>query len=394
MSEERSSPSKLRKFISPLNEHFNLIGEDLADILWLALKQKEYSSEAEDETAETLDSSQVKTFQFYYLWLNLVDSRLYRLALILCTPFKSPKQRSSDDRIKSSQIGIILFAYLWISFVDRGLYLFALELLPPSEPKVSILPPKPTSSGINQKTLPLRHPDPPSLQKPLEFAKALRPLIRKVDSGRKTILDEVETVHRTAEANICVPVFKNEPEPWLDLALIVDENPSMVIWNSTIKELKQLLERYGIFREARIWGLGTDDQGKMVIRTKVGKKESFKNPQELVDPTHRRLILIVSDCVAPIWFDGSLLSTLEQWTKHQPLAIIQMLPNFLWQRTGLRIGALVELFNLIPGVANRNLRIHELLLWKDINLKQGTKIPVLTLNPEVTSLCSNFDRGF
>ncbi|MGB5711833.1 MAG: SAV_2336 N-terminal domain-related protein, partial [Waterburya sp.] len=245
----------------------------------------------------------------------------------------------------------------------------------------------------------LRHPDPPSLQEPLEFAKALRPLIRKVDSGRKTVLDEVETVQRTAEENICIPVFKNEPEPWLDLALIVDENPSMVIWNSTIKELKQLLERYGIFREARIWGLGTDDQGKMVIRAKVGKKESFKNPQELVDPTNRRLILIVSDCVAPIWFDGTILSTLEQWTKYQPLAIIQMLPNFMWQRTGLRIGAFVELSNLISGAANRNLRIHELLLWKEIkvnqgtNINQGTKIPVLTLNPEITSLWSNFVVG-
>ncbi len=400
MSEEISSSSKLRKLISPLNEHFNLIGEDIADILWLALKQKEYSSKAENETAETLNSSQLKTFQFSYLWLNFVDSRLYRFALILCPPLKARKRRRSDDRIKSSQMGIILFAYLWISFIDRGLYLFALLLLPPSEPKVTILPPKPRgSSGINQKTLPLRHPDPPSLQEPLEFAKALRPLIRKVDSGRKTVLDEVETVQRTAEENICVPVFKNEPEPWLDLALIVDENPSMVIWNSTIKELKQLLERYGIFREARIWGLGTDDQGKMVIRAKVGKKESFKNPQELVDPTNRRLILIVSDCVAPIWFDGTILSTLEQWTKYQPLAIIQMLPNFMWQRTGLRIGAFVELSNLISGAANRNLRIHELLLWKEIkvnqgtNINQGTKIPVLTLNPEITSLWSNFVVG-
>ncbi|MGB5714223.1 MAG: hypothetical protein WBM44_25340, partial [Waterburya sp.] len=141
MSEEISSSSKLRKLISPLNEHFNLIGEDIADILWLALKQKEYSSKAENETAETLNSSQLKTFQFSYLWLNFVDSRLYRFALILCPPLKARKQSSSDDRIKSAQMGIILFAYLWICFIARGLYLFALLLLPPSEPKVTILPP-------------------------------------------------------------------------------------------------------------------------------------------------------------------------------------------------------------------------------------------------------------
>ena len=267
--------------------------------------------------------------------------------------------------------------------------------LPVEKPSAPIYPPSESnsSSSISQKTIPLRHPDPPSLQQPLEFAKTLRPLIRRVDSGRKTVLDEVETVKRTAEEGICIPILKSESEPWLDLALVVDENSSMIIWRNTVKELKQLLEHYGIFREVRTWGLTTDKYGDITLRVKVGQKESFKNPQELIDPTHRRLILIVSDCVAPIWFDGTILSTLEDWTKHQPMAIVQMLPDSMWLRTGLRLGASVELVNLIPGAANRNLRIHELLLWKDINLERGTKIPVLTLNPEFTSLWSDFLVG-
>jgi hypothetical protein len=390
MANEISPQNKLKQLISGLSVHYDLTGEDIADVLWLALKQKEYSLAHYEEIPERLEPSQVAIFLFTNLFLLFIDGGLHRLALLLL-----PKPSISS--IKPSQVAIFLFANLFLLFIDGGLHRLALLLLPkphipPREPSVPIHPPQPSSS-TGEKTIPLRHPDPPSLQQPLEFAKTLRPLMRRVDSGRRTILDEVETVERIAEERICIPIFKSESEPWLDLALVVDENPSMVIWGNTVKDLKQLFEHYGIFREVRIWGLTTDEQGKIKIRVKVGHKESFKNPQELIDPTHRRLILIVSDCVAPIWFDGTILSTLENWTKHQPMAIVQMLPDSMWLRTGLRLGASVKLVNLIPGAANRNLRIHELLLWKDINLERGTKIPVLTLNREITSLWSDLVVG-
>ncbi len=351
MADDISDQNKLKQIISRLSIHCNLTGEDIADVLWLALKQKEYSATELQENVPPVKDKPKNQKQSNSPIVNDIESE--------------PLQDS-----KSSTLSV-------------------------EEPSAPIYPASQdnSSSSTSQKTIPLRHPDPPSLQQPLEFAKTLRPLIRRVDSGRKTVLDEVETVKRTAEEGICIPILKSESEPWLDLALVVDENRSMIIWRNTVKELKQLLEHYGIFREVRTWGLTTDKEGDITLRVQVGQKESCKNPQELIDPTHRRLILIVSDCVAPIWFDGTILSTLEDWTKHQPMAIVQMLPDSMWLRTGLRLGASVELVNLIPGAANRNLRIHELLLWKDINLERGTKIPVLTLNPEVTSLWSDFLVG-
>jgi formylglycine-generating enzyme required for sulfatase activity len=338
---------KLKQLFSSLSVNFGLTGKDIADVLWLALKQQECSASKSEKPA------------------NLGEN--------------SPTEPNNITEIISDNIPPTIEP----------------ATVPKKEPAAKIYPPQnqQTASATKGKTLPLRHTDPPSLREPLEFAKALRPLIRPVDSGRKTILDEVKTVNRTAEEGICIPVLKSEPEPWLDLALVVDENSSMVIWGHPIKELQRILEHYGIFREVRTWGLTTDKQKKIIVRAKFSKQQLFKDPQELIDPTNRRLILIVSDCVAQMWFDGQILSTLQDWTKHQPLAIIQMLPDSMWLRSGLRLGAGVKLANLIPGIANRNLRIKELLLWKDFNLQQGSKIPILTLEPDRTSRWSEFLVG-
>ncbi|WYL94702.1 MAG: formylglycine-generating enzyme family protein [Gloeotrichia echinulata IR180] len=348
--------NKLKQLISRLNVHCDLTGEDIADVLWLALKQQEYSAKTKIPEEAPPEKEKPKEDDYQRNRSN-VDQR----------------QRSVRDK--------------------RGV-----EISPPS-------PRKNFDDKIKGKTLPIRHTDPRSLREPLEFVKALRPLMRRVDSGRQTILDEIETVkliaeQSTVEQSICIPVLKSEPEPWLDLALIIDDNSSMIIWRKLIEELKELLEHYGIFREVRTWGL-TKDNDKIIIKAKVGKQQAknvqIKNIKELIDPTGRCLILIVSDCVAPMWFDGTILSALQYWTKHQPLAILQMLPNTLWLRSGLRVGAAVRLVNRNGGstseVANSNLRIDELLLWKDFDLENRSKIPVLTVEAEIASNWAEFLVG-
>ncbi len=360
MAESILENNKLKQLISRLNVHLNLTGEDIADVIWLGLKQQEYSAKIPEQETITngVENSSKKENRKEY-----------------------GNQPNEPNKSKPPK---------------------------PDKPEIPISPPSPTNNfddKIKGKTLPIRHTDPRSLREPLEFVKALRPLMRRVDSGRQTILDEIETVkliaeQSTGEQRICIPVLKSEPEPWLDLALVIDDNSSMIIWRKLIEELKEILEHYGIFREVRTWGL-TKDNDKIIIKAKVGKQQTknvqIKNLQELIDPTGRCLILIVSDCVAPMWFDGTILSALQHWTKHQPLAILQMLPNSFWLRSGLRVGAAVRLMNRnggsISDVANSNLRIHELLIWKDFDLENRSKIPVLTLEPEVASNWAAFLVG-
>jgi formylglycine-generating enzyme required for sulfatase activity len=261
----------------------------------------------------------------------------------------------------------------------------------PEIPKAQIYSSSSNSTTTN--SISLRIPDAPSLRTPLALAQSLRPLMRRVASDKNTILDETATVDYFANQSIFVPIFKSEPEPWLDLALVVDESKSMLIWRHTIRELKRLLEHYGVFRDVRTWGLVIDNK-EILLRPEInGTTQRLASPRELIDTTGRRLILVVSDCVTGYWRDSTLTSIFKLWTITQPVAIVQMLPQWLWSRTGLNAGASVRLGSLAPGVANQHLLIKELLLWKDIDIETGIKIPVLTLEPEVASSWSQTVAG-
>ncbi len=249
-------------------------------------------------------------------------------------------------------------------------------------------------------SLPIKVPDVASLRHPLQIAKALRPLIQYIASGKAVFLDEEATINRIAELEgICIPVLKSPLELRFDLALVVDKSDSMIFWQRATQELQQLLKHYGIFRNMQTWEMVTAKKEQdnlqapenIYLRRWTRKKRanheqkssSFNlySPKKLVDPSGRRLILVVSDCVNPIWHNGKAFSVLKTWGKHNIVAILQMLPERMWLRTALNLGAMVQLDSRIPAVANRNLYIKEMLIWDDVT-ENDLKVPVFCLQPE------------
>src|SRR6266545_329964 len=59
----------------------------------------------------------------------------------------------------------------------------------------------------------------------------------------------------SACSRMITPVFTPAAERWFDVALVVEDAPSMVVWQQTIRELTMLLERQGAFRDVRRWRL-------------------------------------------------------------------------------------------------------------------------------------------
>jgi hypothetical protein len=233
--------------------------------------------------------------------------------------------------------------------------------------------------------LPLKVPDARSLREPLSLAKSLKPLLQKVTAGLSAELDEVATVERIADEGIWLPVLKPALEPWLDLALVVDESLSMHLWQQTIAELQRLLSHYGVFRDVRVWSLVTDDQDQIALRPRLGaanQRNAVHRPKELIDPSGRRLILIATDCVDAIWQNGSMLPALKLWAGSGPMAIMQMLPEWLWARTGLGFASAVKLNSLLAGIPNQQLNVRDLSSWDEVNLASGIRVPVVTLEPE------------
>lgn len=115
------------------------------------------------------------------------------------------------------------------------------------------------------------------------------------------------------------------PERWLELALVIDEGASMMLWKQTIKEFKQLLERHGAFRDVRTWGLFISEDSKVWLRSRTGsvsRQKKLHNPRELIDPNGRRLFVIISDCVSPAWRNGTITKALAAWASTSPMTII------------------------------------------------------------------------
>ena len=353
--------SKFNQLIAALGTDLELTGEEIADIIWFAQKCGEISERQNDITSQQFNQSNVSEE------LN-------------------PTATNTDSSEKLNR-----------NFTDTQTSLQSpAEIYPITQKETQDKSQDRNSRPNSNQALALRIPDAPSIREPLTLAQVLKPLMLRVESGKRTVLDETATVERTAAEGICTPILKHEAEPWLDVALVVDESKSMLIWRHTIWELKRLLEHYGVFRDVGAWGLVTNENGQIHIRPGIGQNASqqrFASPREILDPNRRRLILLVSDCVATTWRNGALTQVLKDWTNTQPVAIIQMLPDWLWLKTGLGLGAAVRLRSLTAGVANKHLLIKQLLLWKDINLDTGIKIPVLTLEPDAALAWSQMLAG-
>ena len=253
-----------------------------------------------------------------------------------------------------------------------------------SSPLPSSPSPQPDSPPPSQ-LLPFETPAAPALRNPLAIARAIRPLMRKVPSRTETILDEEATARQIAEKNIWIPVLEPAPERWLDLALVIEESSSLPIWQETITEFQTLLERHGAFRDVRTWRLNANANESLYLLPGQGSatlKQRPRNPKELIDPSGRRLILLVSDCVSDIWRSGNIHNLLRRWANQNPVSVLQLLPEPYWRRSGLGAGISVQLGAFAPGVPNSQLVIEEIPPWLEVNLATALPLPVVTLEPE------------
>jgi hypothetical protein len=188
----------------------------------------------------------------------------------------------------------------------------------------------PAGTGGRRAT-PIRVPAAPALGDQLGLSRALRLLKRKRPSRHVLDLDEEATATRIAEGRLWIPAMRPAPARWLELAVVVDGYESMSIWRQLISEFRTVLEGVGAFSDVRFWVL--DQTGGESPRLGVrhgGPDAPLRSAGELMDPAGRRVILVFSDCLGPLWQSGSAQRQLADWGASQPVAILQPLPQRLW----------------------------------------------------------------
>ncbi len=265
-------------------------------------------------------------------------------------------------------------------------------------------------SSTRSSAKPLMIPAAAALRQPLKLARSLRALARKIESRTQEVIDEEATAIAIAEKNPVGIVSRPAKERWLDLELIVEHSRVAALWEQTSKEFIELLECLGAFRTVRVWTLRTytDKEGKYEprltsgIRESEGKGTRVGKPKELVDSSGRRLVMLLSDCISPLWRQGLIHNWLADWGRNGPMVIIQWFPAAYWARTGLKSGDEVWLSALYPGIPSNRLTRQYIGLnpeeWVELSERtfktQSFVVPVASLESDDLVNWSRVVAGF
>ncbi|MDN0199159.1 SAV_2336 N-terminal domain-related protein [Streptomyces sp. S.PNR 29] len=223
----------------------------------------------------------------------------------------------------------------------------------------------------------------------LALGRALRPLKRRVPSAFRTELDEEATAAAKADTKIANVVLRALPERWLRLALVIDSDVSMVLWERHCRELQTALERSAAFRQIEVhqlcYGAAPRDPASkkrdvLLVRPWCGNRTNALPTTALNDASGRTLILVITDGAAPSWRDGRMRAELEQWAKAGPTAVVHVLPRHLWEGTGVT----ADTWHITaprPGCPNTAWRVSDPLLPPSVSSFDGVPVPVVELTP-------------
>ncbi|MFZ3559784.1 SAV_2336 N-terminal domain-related protein [Streptomyces sp. BH055] len=189
--------------------------------------------------------------------------------------------------------------------------------------------------------LPVGVPAAPAFPAPLELQRALRPLqgYRSAAPPLRSVLDETATAERTARAGgLVLPVFRAVTRADARLSLVMDASSSMRVWDRMFTELEQVFSQLGAFWDIQVSYLheGPDAQAA-VSRSPELYGAPLHSTDRLSDPSGRQVTLLVSDCAGPLWRSGRAHRLLHQLARQAPAAVLQPLPQRMWNRTRLPV---------------------------------------------------------
>ncbi|MGA5442503.1 SAV_2336 N-terminal domain-related protein [Streptomyces griseoincarnatus] len=130
--------------------------------------------------------------------------------------------------------------------------------------------------------------------------------------------------------------------PAYRLQLVFDAGPTMTMWRPLLRRLRQSLTQAGSFQS---------------VSVSVLKADGTLRGSRIEDD--RTVTLVVSDCSGPQWFSGQAAErwygTLRRWARVRPVAVVQPLPERMWQRTAMP-GTPGRICAPTPGAPNPALR--------------------------------------
>ncbi|WP_258572797.1 SAV_2336 N-terminal domain-related protein [Streptomyces sp. KM273126] len=189
--------------------------------------------------------------------------------------------------------------------------------------------------------LPVGVPAAPAFPATLELQRALRPLqgYRSAAPPLRKVLDETATAELSARAGgLILPVHRAVTRADARLQLVMDASSSMRVWGRMFAELEQVFGQLGAFWDIQVSHLHQGPDGAPAVsRSPEAYAAPLHSTDRLSDPTGRRITLLVSDCAGPLWHSGQAHRLLHQLSRQAPAAVLQPLPQRMWNRTRLPV---------------------------------------------------------
>ncbi|MDX3456718.1 SAV_2336 N-terminal domain-related protein [Streptomyces sp. ME02-8801-2C] len=227
----------------------------------------------------------------------------------------------------------------------------------------------------------VRVPAANALPHPLALQRALRPLQHYHPPVRSPALDldEQATAEQAAETRLLLPVLRATARREARLRLLMDVSTSTSVWDTALEELRQLCAGLGAFREVAIDYVREGENGRLEAAPGRDFDRAVRAAEQLRDPTGRQLTLVLSDCAGPLWRSGAMQRLLHRWGRAAPVAVVQPLPQRMWQRTHLPA---------LPGTLRRREGLGARLEFRpaDGAVRPAGALPVPVLSPTRTAL--------
>ncbi|NHI06511.1 NB-ARC domain-containing protein [Streptomyces sp. KO7888] len=164
------------------------------------------------------------------------------------------------------------------------------------------------------------------------LARALHQLARRIPSRHTLELDEEATAEQGLSDGLWLPFLRPARATAFDLVLLIDDAPTMRIWQETCARLTEAAEHSGAFRGVRAVRVHVPRTGSATLRR---SDDGAADPAELLDGRGGRVFLVVTDGLAHGWAAPAADDLLRRLGHAGPTALVHLLPPHLRHRTSL-----------------------------------------------------------
>ncbi|NEB12381.1 tetratricopeptide repeat protein [Streptomyces coelicoflavus] len=187
------------------------------------------------------------------------------------------------------------------------------------------------------------------------LARALHRLARQVPSREAVLLDEEETAERGVVDELWMPAFRPAETKAFDLVLLIDDAPTMAIWDGRTASLTAAAEYSGAFRAVRTARIVVPAVGEPALRWNAARATA--DPGELFVGRGDRIFLLVTDGLGHGWSAPAADRLLSRLGRSGPTAVVHLLPPHARHHSSLRpYNARLEAGGC--GAANHRMRLH------------------------------------